>query len=623
MPLSWLLRRPALDLRPVHVSDRDPDLSWAHAIELDDPAPFLRGGELVLTTGLRLPRAAAGQAAYVDRLVEAGAAALGLGTGLRHARVPAGIRRACEAVDLPLVEVPLATPFIAVSQAVADRLGELRRLRLTETMDQQRALSRAAVRGGVDAVVRTLARQLAAGVYLCDRTWREQARAGAARALPERLEALLGSGRRGAVSEASPTGWTEVQPVGERPVARLGWLALSRAHPLSVPERLVLTHAVSLVLLLLDRPEDAVPEAEADLVRLLLDATDAPAATVFGAGRAVCVLVANGPRHRLLTAVEEARRSAPHAVRAEVAADARLLVVDAEVEGVVATLLEFLGTDGRVGIGPPVGVVEAASTLTAARRACDAAHPGAARRSADLPVTASPDPASSPRCCRLEHGRSALGAGRQRPDGVPRVVPDPPRQLGSHRGRPRSAPAHGPAPNPQGGGTDRSQPRRPRGPVAAPPWGACRPWSSLTSPGCACSWPGPGRRLAGSARIDQTDPVTKPVHLDDKSKEIIALLQKDGRMSYTAIANEVGLSEAAVRQRAQRLMEQGVMQIVAVTDPLQLGFAWEAMIGVRVSGNIEAIADDTGRDRGHRLHRPDRLASSTSSSRWWPRATTS
>lgn len=388
VPLDWLMRRPTLGLLPVHVSDRDPDISWAHAIELDDPAPFLRGGELVLTTGLRLPRAAAGQAAYVDRLVEAGAAALGLGTGLRHARVPVGVRRACEAVDLPLVEVPLATPFIAVSQAVADRLGELRRLRLTETVEQQRALSRAAVRGGVDAVVRTVSRQLGAGVYLCDRTWREQARAGAARALPERLESLLGSGRRGAVSESSPTGWTEVQPVGERPVARLGWLALSRTHPLSVPERLVLTHAVSLVLLLLDRPEDAVPEAEADLVRLLLDATDAPAAMAFGAGRAVCVLVANGPRHRLLPAVEEARRSAPHAVRAEVATDARLLVVDDEVEGVVATLLEFLGTDGRVGIGPPVGVVEAASTLTAARRACDASDPGAARRSDELPVTA-------------------------------------------------------------------------------------------------------------------------------------------------------------------------------------------------------------------------------------------
>jgi len=389
VPLSWLLRRPALGLRPLHLGEGDPDITWAHAIELDDPAPFLRGGELVLTTGLRLPRAATGQSAYVDRLVGAGAAALGLGTGLRHAQVPAGVRRACEAADLPLVEVPLPTPFMAVSQAVADRLGELRRLRLTETMDQQRALSRAAVRGGVEGVVRTVARQLGAGVYLCDRTWRELARAGAARVLPERLEALLDSGRRGAVSEASPTGWAEVQPVGERPVGRLGWLVLGRARPLSVPERLVLTHAVSLVLLLLDRPEGTVPEAEADLVRLLLDATDhPPSAMAFGAGGAVCVLVASGPRHRLFPAVEEARRSAPHAVRAEVAADARMLVVDAEVEGVVTSLLESLGTDGRVGIGPAVGVAEAASTLTAAQRACEAADPGTARRSTDLPVTA-------------------------------------------------------------------------------------------------------------------------------------------------------------------------------------------------------------------------------------------
>jgi Lrp/AsnC family transcriptional regulator, regulator for asnA, asnC and gidA len=88
--------------------------------------------------------------------------------------------------------------------------------------------------------------------------------------------------------------------------------------------------------------------------------------------------------------------------------------------------------------------------------------------------------------------------------------------------------------------------------------------------------------------------VTKPVQLDEQSKEIIALLQQDGRMSYASIAKQVGLSETAVRQRAQRLMEQGVMQIVAVTDPLEMGFAWEAMIGVWVSGNIEAIAATLG-----------------------------
>ena len=242
VPLSWLLGRPTLDLRPVHLGDRDPDLAWAHAIELDDPTPFLRGGELVLTTGLRLPGAAAGRQEYVDRLVAAGAAALGFGTGLRHGRVPVGVRRACEASGLPLVEVPLATPFMAVSQAVADRLGELRRLQLTETMHQQRALSRAAVRGGVGAVVRTLARQLGAGVYVCDRTWRELARAGAAQVLPERVESLLGSGRRGAVSEATPAGWTEVQPVGERPVGRLG-LADARPAPRVVGARAARAHA--------------------------------------------------------------------------------------------------------------------------------------------------------------------------------------------------------------------------------------------------------------------------------------------------------------------------------------------------------------------------------------------
>ena len=91
-------------------------------------------------------------------------------------------------------------------------------------------------------------------------------------------------------------------------------------------------------------------------------------------------------------------------------------------------------------------------------------------------------------------------------------------------------------------------------------------------------------------RIDQTDPVTKPVHLDDKSKKMIALLQKDGRMSYTAIANEVGLSEAAVRQRVQRLLDNAVMQIVAVTDPLTLGFARQVMVGLKVEGDMRPVA---------------------------------
>jgi len=82
-----------------------------------------------------------------------------------------------------------------------------------------------------------------------------------------------------------------------------------------------------------------------------------------------------------------------------------------------------------------------------------------------------------------------------------------------------------------------------------------------------------------------------PVVLDDISKRIIEQMQVDGRRSYAAIGKAVGLSEAAVRQRVQRLQETGVMQIVAVTDPLTLGFRRQAMIGLKCDGDLEKVAD--------------------------------
>src|SRR3954463_10553760 len=79
--------------------------------------------------------------------------------------------------------------------------------------------------------------------------------------------------------------------------------------------------------------------------------------------------------------------------------------------------------------------------------------------------------------------------------------------------------------------------------------------------------------------------------LDDVSKAIIEQLQQDGRRSYAAIGKVVGLSEAAVRQRVQRLIDGGVMQVVAVTDPLELGFAPQGRVGWGVSGPLEPVAD--------------------------------
>jgi len=79
--------------------------------------------------------------------------------------------------------------------------------------------------------------------------------------------------------------------------------------------------------------------------------------------------------------------------------------------------------------------------------------------------------------------------------------------------------------------------------------------------------------------------------LDDISKRIIEQLQQDGRRSYAAIGKAVGLSEAAVRQRVQRLTDNGVMQIVAVTDPMMLGFHRQTMIGIKCEGDLERVAD--------------------------------
>lgn len=79
--------------------------------------------------------------------------------------------------------------------------------------------------------------------------------------------------------------------------------------------------------------------------------------------------------------------------------------------------------------------------------------------------------------------------------------------------------------------------------------------------------------------------------MDATSKAIIEQLQEDGRRSYASVGKAVGLSEAAVRQRVQKLIDSKVMQVVAVTDPLQLGFKRQAMLGIRSTGDIIATAD--------------------------------
>ena len=105
--------------------------------------------------------------------------------------------------------------------------------------------------------------------------------------------------------------------------------------------------------------------------------------------------------------------------------------------------------------------------------------------------------------------------------------------------------------------------------------------------GSAGRWPLPTAR---SRPVRRALP-SRATALDEVSKRLVEELQRDGRRSYAALAETVGLSEAAVRQRVRRLLEENVMQIVAVTDPLTVGFTRQALVGIRADGNLRDIAD--------------------------------
>lgn len=154
-----------LGLRPVHLGD-DIALRWVASSELPDPTPYLEGGELLLTTGLETSAWTTEWSAYVARLVATGVAGLALGTGLTHAEPPAALARACRKQGLALLEVPQATPFVAVSRAAADLLQdeEARTARLS--LDFQRRLTRAALDLDLGPLLERLAELLEGAVVL-------------------------------------------------------------------------------------------------------------------------------------------------------------------------------------------------------------------------------------------------------------------------------------------------------------------------------------------------------------------------------------------------------------------------------------------------------------------------
>ncbi|MCL8012854.1 PucR family transcriptional regulator ligand-binding domain-containing protein [Streptomyces sp. AS02] len=220
VPLSALLAREDLALRQIAgPTDADTVIHWAHTSEMADPYPYLLGGELLLTAGVHIPEAA-GSGTYFDdyvaRIVAAGGAALGFGLAPVHDTVPRALVAACEAYELPLLEVPPQTTFSGVARAVWQLMARARLAELRRVTEAQQSLAAAASRPDpVRAVLRQLAQRVGGWAVLYGPEGAEVASAG-------RVPKGAGSGVAGRAPEGTASGPAARAPEGtaSRPTAQ-------------------------------------------------------------------------------------------------------------------------------------------------------------------------------------------------------------------------------------------------------------------------------------------------------------------------------------------------------------------------------------------------------------------
>lgn len=179
VPLGVLLADPSLGLRQVAGPADDRRVGTVGTTEIEDPTPYLVGGELLLTAGIRLPHDADGVDTYVARVVAAGVAALGFGVAPVHEEVPADLIAACDRHGLPLLRLPPHTPFVAVGRATYAAMAESRNRDLKKISRAQSALASAAARpDALQAVLTQLSAHTGIWAVLFDGQGNELFRAG-------------------------------------------------------------------------------------------------------------------------------------------------------------------------------------------------------------------------------------------------------------------------------------------------------------------------------------------------------------------------------------------------------------------------------------------------------------
>ncbi|MHA6623714.1 PucR family transcriptional regulator ligand-binding domain-containing protein, partial [Pseudonocardia sp. DLS-67] len=302
----------------------DAPVRWVHITELEDPTPWLSGGEMLLTTGLQLGSAER-QRAFVRRLADHGLAGLGFGVGFGHEQVPEPLIAAARERGLPLFEIPYAVPFIAITETAFSRLVNEQYAILRRAIAAHERLERIVLsERGIDAVAGALATLVggavlvfdARGALLASRSLRAEVDDETVAALEQELRARTRSadagGRRGfAPSAAAFGGRALALPVGAGGDAAEGapllqaWLVAAKdAGALSEFDRLTLHQAVTIVALELLRrrvAEDTERRLAGDVLSAVVSGELAGAdlrrrLEPFGLGARVGVVVLAPPR---------------------------------------------------------------------------------------------------------------------------------------------------------------------------------------------------------------------------------------------------------------------------------------------------------------------------------------
>src|SRR5262245_41621428 len=239
-------------------------ISWAHAIELADPTPYLSGGELLLPSVSQWGPTSDEQYEYVARLSAVGVVALAFDIGTNFDRVPDGVLAAGDALGLPILQVPADTPFIAITRAVSDELTADQLRSVQRVVDQQEIFARATLRDGIPGVVASLSQALSATAVVIGTDGRPLAATGrdAEHVIAITAEAARNMRSRSARRQASRViadgaGYCTIQTVRAAQTPR-GYLAVRSDVALSASDRLLVAHALSLRSIELEKPAKVI-----------------------------------------------------------------------------------------------------------------------------------------------------------------------------------------------------------------------------------------------------------------------------------------------------------------------------------------------------------------------------